>query len=72
MNMSDPFNHLGTIQNLQVSPVPQTSFFVGTFFAISYSNTALGIYFGTITANSTCETACGTTLSIDHSVQLLL
>ena len=29
------------IQNLQMSPIPQTSFLVGTFFAASYSKTAL-------------------------------
>ena len=29
------------IQNLQTSPIPQTSFLVGTFLAVSYSITAL-------------------------------
>ena len=33
--------HLGIIQNLQTSPIPQTSFLVGTFFTASYSKTAL-------------------------------
>ena len=32
----------GIIHNLQMSPVPQTSFLVRTFFAASYSKTALG------------------------------
>ena len=39
-----PHNHkdqFGIIQNLQMSPIPQTSFLVGTFFAISYSKTTL-------------------------------
>ena len=31
----------GIIQNLLTSPIPHTSFLVGTFFATSYSNTAL-------------------------------
>ena len=32
----------GIIQNLQMSPIPQTSFLVGTtYFAASYSNLAL-------------------------------
>ena len=68
--------HLGPIwYHSEPSGVPHTpNKFLGWdfFFATSYSKMALGIYFGTITANSTCETACGTTLSIDHSVQLLL
>ena len=34
-------NQFGIIQNLQTSPIPQTSFFVGTFFDVSYSKTAL-------------------------------
>ena len=37
--------HLGPIwiiQNLETSPIPQTSFLVGTFFVASYSKTALG------------------------------
>ena len=33
--------HLGIIHNLQTSPIPKTSFLVGTFFAASYSKTAL-------------------------------
>ena len=33
-------DQFGIIQNLQ-SPIPQTSFLVGTFFAVSYSKTAL-------------------------------
>ena len=33
--------HLGIIQNLQTSPIPQTSFLVGTSFDTSYSKTAL-------------------------------
>ena len=35
------YEQLGIIQNLQTSPIPQTSFLVWTFFAASYSNTAL-------------------------------
>ena len=31
------------IQNLQMSPFPQISFLVGTFFAASYSKTALDV-----------------------------
>ena len=31
-----------TIQNLQRSPIPQTSNWSGTFFAVSYSKPALG------------------------------
>ena len=34
-------DQLGIIQNLQMSPISQTSFLVGTFFAASYSQTAL-------------------------------
>ena len=34
-------DQFGTIQNLQTSPILQTSFLVGTFFAVSYSKTAL-------------------------------
>ena len=30
----------GIIHNLQMSPIPQTSFLVGTFFAVSYSKPA--------------------------------
>ena len=32
---------IGNIQNLQTIPIIQTSFLVGTFFAASYSKTAL-------------------------------
>ena len=39
--MSDLLNHI--IQNLYMSPIPQTSFLVGTFFAVSYSKPALGV-----------------------------
>ena len=42
--MSDPHNHkdqFRIVQNLQMSPIPQTSFLVGAFFAVSYSKTAL-------------------------------
>ena len=35
----------GIIQNLQMSPIPQTSFLVGTFYATSYSKTALDFFF---------------------------
>ena len=34
-------DQFGIIQNLQTSPIPQTSFLVGTIFAASYSKTAL-------------------------------
>ena len=34
-------DHFGIIQNLQIFPIPQTSFLVGTFFAVSYSNPTL-------------------------------
>ena len=34
-------DQFGIIQNLQTSPIPQTSFLVGTFFAASYSKMAL-------------------------------
>ena len=40
MLISDQF---GIIQNLQTSPMPQTSFLVGTVFAETYSKTALGV-----------------------------
>ena len=33
----------GIIQNLQMSPIPQTSFLVWTFFDVSYSKPALVI-----------------------------
>ena len=35
------YGQFGIIQNLQMSPIPQTSFLVGTFFAVSYSKPAL-------------------------------
>ena len=38
-------DQFGTIQSLQTSPISQTSFLVGTFFAVSYSKTALAILF---------------------------
>ena len=38
MLISDQF---GIIQSLQMFPIPQTSFLVGTFFAAFYSKTAL-------------------------------
>ena len=44
MSMSDPLvikDQFGIIQGLHMSPIPQTSFLVGTFFAASYSKTAL-------------------------------
>ena len=34
-------DQFGIIHNLQTSPISQTSFLVGTFFAGSYSKTAL-------------------------------
>ena len=34
-------DQFGIVQNLQTSPIPQTIFLVGTFFAISYSKKAL-------------------------------
>ena len=43
--LNDPFNHLGdqfgNIQNLQTSPIPQTSFLFRTFFVVLYSKTSL-------------------------------
>ena len=36
-------DQFGTIQNLYMSPIPQTSFLVGTFFAASYSKTAVDV-----------------------------
>ena len=39
------YNQFGIIQNLQTSPIPQTIFLVGTFYAASYSKTALVAYF---------------------------
>ena len=45
MSMSDPleiiYGQFGNIQNFQMSPIPQTSFLDGTFFAASHSKTAL-------------------------------
>ena len=35
------YDQFGIIQNLQMFPIAQTSFLVGTFFATSYSKTAL-------------------------------
>ena len=34
-------DQFGIIQNLQTSPIPQTSFLAGTFFATSFSKAAL-------------------------------
>ena len=34
-------DQFGIIQNLHMFPIPQTSFWLGLFFAISYSKTAL-------------------------------
>ena len=34
-------DQFGIIQNLQMPPIPQTSFLAGIFFAISYSKSAL-------------------------------
>ena len=39
--------HLGPIsiiQSFQMSPIPQTSFLLGTFFVASYSKTALAMF----------------------------
>ena len=43
-NLADvgPLDQFGSIQNLQLSPIPQTSFLVCTFFAGSYSKSKLG------------------------------
>ena len=44
MSLSDPLiikDQFGIIQNLHMSPIPQTNFLVETFFATSYSKTAL-------------------------------
>ena len=35
------YDQFGIIHNLHMSPIPQSSFFVGTFFAIPYSKRAL-------------------------------
>ena len=43
MIISDQF---GIIQNLQTSPIPKTSFLVGTSFAASHSKTALVLVIG--------------------------
>ena len=40
-------DQLGIIQNLQMSPIPQISFLVGTFFVNYYKKTALLIWFQT-------------------------
>ena len=40
MIKGDPLNH-GIIQNLQMFPIPQTSNWSWTFFAVSYSKPAL-------------------------------
>ena len=37
-------DQFGIFQNLQMSPIPQTSFFVGTFFYVSYSKPTLKTY----------------------------
>ena len=34
-------DQFGILQNLQTSPIPKTSFLVGTFFAVSYSKKTL-------------------------------
>ena len=34
-------DQFGITQNLQMSPIPKTSFLVGTYFAVSYSKRAL-------------------------------
>ena len=39
-------DQFGIIQNLQGSPIPQTSFLPWTFFAVSYSKTALACSLG--------------------------
>ena len=39
-------DQFGIIQNLKMSPIPETSFLVGTFFAVSYSKPALSTYYG--------------------------
>ena len=41
LNITPLKDQFDTIQNLQGSPIPQTSFLPWTFFAIFYSNTAL-------------------------------
>ena len=37
-------DQFGIIQNLQTSPIPQTSYFPWTFLAVSYSKTTLNKY----------------------------
>ena len=52
LNLDDQENHLDSyaislesfIHVLQSSPIPQTSNWSGTFFAVSYSNSALRTY----------------------------
>ena len=41
-------HQFGIIQNLQTLTIPQTSFMVGTFFAISYSKPALGLHWASV------------------------
>ena len=51
---SDPLiiqDQFYTIQNLQRSPIPQTSNWSGTFFAVSYSKSALESYSHTCNTN---------------------
>ena len=38
------FDQFGIIQNLQTSPIPQTSFLAGTFFATYCSKAAIDAY----------------------------
>ena len=48
MSMSDPliiYDQFGIIQNHQTSPIPRTSFLPWPFFAISYSKSALELFF---------------------------
>ena len=40
MTPLDIYDHFGNIQNLQMSPIPGTSFLVGTF-AVSYNTSSL-------------------------------
>ena len=41
------YGQFGIIQNLQISPIPQTSFLVETLFVVYYSKLALGSDVGT-------------------------
>ena len=41
-------DQFGIIQNLQTTPIPQTSFLVRTFFAASYSKTAIRLDLGQV------------------------